>query len=213
MNWLWSWEWFPANLCVWILSVIVVLGCIWLIITIIKEIIDAIFDQETNMSNISKELIEQYRTTLLPLVSKILLTQDFEGQGASDRAEFEQDCNEILDLAISALNPTGDLISREALKDQFRNLFDLKFLPVLQEMLLGIIDNAPAVQQNWRFYYDHGYAQAKRDFERPQGEWVVYGKQGDIPITDRCTNCNYEMKWYKTKYNFCPQCGADMQKG
>lgn len=39
-SWLWSWEWFPANLCVWILSVIVVLGCIWLIITIIKEIID-----------------------------------------------------------------------------------------------------------------------------------------------------------------------------
>lgn len=48
---------------------------------------------------------------------------------------------------------------------------------------------------------------------RPQGEWVVYGKQGDIPITDRCTNCNYEMKWYKTKYNFCPNCGADMEGG
>lgn len=41
-SWLWSWEWFPANLCVWILSVIVLLGCIWLIITIIKEIIDAL---------------------------------------------------------------------------------------------------------------------------------------------------------------------------
>lgn len=39
-SWLWSWEWFPANLCVWILSVIVLLGGIWLIITIIKEIID-----------------------------------------------------------------------------------------------------------------------------------------------------------------------------
>lgn len=43
-SWLWSWEWFPANLCVWILAVIVLLGGIWLIITIIKEIIDAIFD-------------------------------------------------------------------------------------------------------------------------------------------------------------------------
>ena len=47
--------------------------------------------------------------------------------------------------------------------------------------------------------------------ERPKGEWVVYGKQGGIPITDVCSNCQYEMKWYKNKYNFCPHCGADMR--
>lgn len=45
----------------------------------------------------------------------------------------------------------------------------------------------------------------------PQGEWKVYGRQGGIPITDYCTNCKYEMKWYKTKYNFCPNCGAKMR--
>ena len=49
--------------------------------------------------------------------------------------------------------------------------------------------------------------------ERPQGEWKVYGRQGGIPITDYCTNCKYEMMWYKNKYNFCPNCGADMRKG
>lgn len=44
MNGFWTWEWFPANMCVGILSVIVLLGGVWIIITIIKEIIDAIFD-------------------------------------------------------------------------------------------------------------------------------------------------------------------------
>ncbi len=49
--------------------------------------------------------------------------------------------------------------------------------------------------------------------KRPQGEWKVYGKQGGIPITDMCSNCRYEMKWYKDKYNFCPNCGARMSGG
>ena len=49
------------------------------------------------------------------------------------------------------------------------------------------------------YAYNSGYA-----------EWKVYGRQGGIPITDYCTNCKYEMKWYRTKYNFCPKCGAKM---
>ena len=44
MNWLWSWEWFPANLCVGILTIITLLCGIWLIVTIVKQIIDEIFD-------------------------------------------------------------------------------------------------------------------------------------------------------------------------
>ena len=44
MNGFWTWEWFPANLCIGILTVIVVLGSIWLIISIFKAIIDEIFD-------------------------------------------------------------------------------------------------------------------------------------------------------------------------
>lgn len=46
--------------------------------------------------------------------------------------------------------------------------------------------------------------------ERPKGEWKCT-KQGDIPITDRCTNCNYKMKWYRNKHKFCPECGAEMR--
>ena len=47
------------------------------------------------------------------------------------------------------------------------------------------------------------------DEERPKGEWKST-KQGGIPITDRCTNCNYKMKWYTNKHKFCPECGAEM---
>ena len=45
MSWLWTWEWFPANMCIGILSILVVLCGLWLIIAIIREIIDELFGQ------------------------------------------------------------------------------------------------------------------------------------------------------------------------
>lgn len=54
------------------------------------------------------------------------------------------------------------------------------------------------------------FAKYVADNMRPQGQWIVYGRQGGIPITDCCSNCKYEMKWYRNKYNFCPNCGAQM---
>ncbi len=44
MSGFWTWDWFPANMCVGILAIIVLLGGIWLIISFIKGIIDEIFD-------------------------------------------------------------------------------------------------------------------------------------------------------------------------
>ena len=94
----------------------------------------------------------------------------------------------------------NDLISREALKKAIKELSNdnpsyWNTCDVVdREKVLDEIDNAPTV-------------------ERPQGEWKVYGKQGGIPITDMCSNCRYEMKWYKNKYNFCPNCGAKMEGG
>ena len=73
-----------------------------------KDIVRSIIQKKARqkMSKISKELIESFRKIVLPFVSSQLYRANFEGQGAIDRAEFEQDCNEILDLAISALNPS-----------------------------------------------------------------------------------------------------------
>ena len=82
---------------------------------------------------------------------------------------------------------------------------------------LLLIDVAPTVEtftkDDMAGAYNEGYACGSRESERPKGEWKVYGKQGGIPITDMCSNCRYEMKWYKNKYNFCPNCGAKMEGG
>ena len=56
----------------------------------------------------TKERIEIIRQTLIPFVKKELLKNNYEGLGKSDAKEFEKDLNEILDLAIKALDqPSG----------------------------------------------------------------------------------------------------------
>ena len=114
------------------------------------------------MSEISKELIENYRKIVLPFVSNRLYKTNFEGQGEADKTEFEQDFNKILDLAISALNPTGDCISREVLKDiTYINKGNFNTVEGIREW----IDNAPPVEPNDDFYsgYVKGLGDAKSD--------------------------------------------------
>ena len=114
----------------------------------------------------------------------------------------------------------NDLISRSALKKAFEDTVCIEPMPYA--FVKQIIDNAPTADdwhkfsdELWKNAYKEGYKQAiidrKTNFSRPTGEWKVYGRQGEIPITDYCTNCKYEMRWYKNKYNFCPNCGADMR--
>ena len=102
----------------------------------------------------------------------------------------------------------NDLISRDALKLTIEN-FQI-FNPKLSVYdVLKIIDKAPTVEQNWRFYYDHGYAQAKRDFERPQGEWI---KHEDWINEGGCGyECSCCGRTYDYDMNFCGYCGADMR--
>ena len=66
------------------------------------------------------------------------------------------------------------------------------------------------INNGWLVNHDK---ELREKWERPQGEWKVYAHQGGIPIADYCTNCKYEMKWYRNKYNFCPKCGAKMLNG
>lgn len=51
----------------------------------------------------TKERIEIIRQSLIPFVKKELLEINYEGLGNSDAKEFEKDLNEVLDLAIKAL--------------------------------------------------------------------------------------------------------------
>lgn len=51
----------------------------------------------------TRERIEDMREVVLPFVKKRLLETNYEGLGESDAEEFTRDFNEILDLAIKAL--------------------------------------------------------------------------------------------------------------
>lgn len=128
----------------------------------------------------------------------------------------------------------NDLISRSELikaintYDTFACLPDGKLYPVRDlehpEMFETYIhvkdviranDNAPTVEQNWRFYYDHGYAQAKRDFEKPQGEWVLmYCSYGYRYYS--CSICNRAIEVEHGQslkdFPYC-HCGAKMKGG
>jgi hypothetical protein len=51
----------------------------------------------------TRERIEDMREVVLPFVKKRLLETNYEGLGESDAKEFEKEFNEILNLAIKAL--------------------------------------------------------------------------------------------------------------
>lgn len=62
----------------------------------------------------TKERIEIIRQSLIPFAKKQLLEINYDGLGKSDAKEFEKDLNEVLDLAIKALEQQSseDCVSR-----------------------------------------------------------------------------------------------------
>ena len=61
-----------------------------------------------------------------------------------------------------------------------------------------------------RGQYEKGYADAKRDYERPHGEWIVDTEHSITMTFYKCTNCDYFGG--ALHYKYCPKCGADMRK-
>lgn len=48
---------------------------------------------------------------------------------------------------------------------------------------------------------------------RPKGKWIEYWFQENVIAGVKCSNCNsVPMMNLKKKWNFCPNCGADMRK-
>lgn len=107
------------------------------------------------------------------------------------------------------------LIDADTLKEQFTEG------AYTSKGVREVIDNAPTVEENWKFYYEHGYAQAKKDFSRPHGVWIFDGVYRDEnnPFDNDMYHCNLCKRSIMTAcirpedlFPFC-HCGADMRKG
>jgi len=59
--------------------------------------------------------------------------------------------------------------------------------------------------------YQTGYEEAKKEFERPKGEWIVSGYIDTCRgYVAKCSCCKEDTVGGG---NFCPNCGADMREG
>lgn len=84
------------------------------------------------------------------------------------------------------------------------------------------IDNAPTIeaypfeQVQELVKLNQQFAQDIENLKRPQGEWIVE-KDNIFENFRKCSICNEEAEWLdggsQFLSNFCPNCGAEMQKG
>lgn len=97
-------------------------------------------------------------------------------------------------------NPTGDLISREALKKSIcidEPISIDETWEQLYDAVVKAIDNAPTVEP-----------------ERPQGEWITIKSPLSNETIVKCDKCGDEFIGNDVEdYNFCPICGATMKGG
>lgn len=113
-----------------------------------------------------------------------------------------------------------DLISREALKFKWVDIFDSSYGDDCAKMFKKAVDNAPTVditeEQAIDKLHETGWMQ-KHDKEmtaRPTGKWI---KESNGRTTDiyRCSICKRSIMLCKgadlTKYPFC-HCGAKMEE-
>lgn len=74
-----------------------------------------------------KDLINDYRAIVLPVLQNILIKQNFEGRGLSDALEIEKDFNEILRLAEKALDSQWIPVTYRPMTEEEEKEFCEKF--------------------------------------------------------------------------------------
>lgn len=116
----------------------------------------------------------------------------------------------------------GDLISREALKDATKKLYNETLDGIVKfgiEKVYDLISNAPTVEPNQltqdiidKVNVNIGLAQPIKD-ARPQGKWI---KIFENPFTNGyvCSFCGHKIQvteQFLPKVTECEVCGADMR--
>lgn len=111
------------------------------------------------------------------------------------------------------MNNKGDLISREALRNDLITFFPDKCLEgitakTLFKQILTDIDNAPTVTPDKIQAIMSDYLVYRCEPQRPQGEWI-FRKGVTCGGYYKCNKCG-EVE--RAEKNFCPNCGTDMRK-
>lgn len=139
-----------------------------------------------------KVIISDMRECVKPMIASVLLEENFEGMGKTDKAEFETEFEMVLTLAEMAISQSSceDAISRKGLMSlvesearRWGELYDA-------DQMLGDIEDFPSVTPI-----------------REHGEWIKKDKYGN----DYCSKCGHELLMLQQPH-FCPNCGADMRK-
>ena len=120
--------------------------------------------------------------------------------------------------------PQGDLISRNALKKDFKERLAkcdewiekakdketrirASTVKAFIAEVIMTIDNAPTVETKTTYdvnrAYDRGYITAMNAYARPKGEWKI-----EMDVYCICSECNNKEVKFS---NYCPNCGADMR--
>ena len=83
------------------------------------------------------------------------------------------------------------LIDADAFKRRNERLLECDFPYITEETLEELLDDAPTIE------------------ERKKGKWEVCGTFDDFL---RCSCCGYKKPWNEDIFNYCPNCGAEMDK-
>lgn len=131
----------------------------------------------------NKELIEEYRNIVKPFISEKLFKINFEGLGKQDKITFEKDFDEILNLAIEALE--HDYILERRLKH------------LLQSDFIRSFDEVDVHTKE----YKRDIKEA--DKEKTTNISLIAGQNG---IYTGCINCYAHIE-PNPHFKFCPECG------
>lgn len=83
-----------------------------------------------------KDLINDYRAIVLPVLQNILIKKNFEGRGYSDALELEKDFNEILRLAEKALDSQWIPVTYRPMDKEEREIAEREFGKLTDEEAL-----------------------------------------------------------------------------
>lgn len=138
------------------------------------------------------------------------IVECWNAQGVKEIGYQEYALKKCPEIKVKPYNPTGDCISRKALKEEIAS-YEREFAP---DWVLNLINNAPPVEvftlEDMQNNFDAGVDSVIGKYDRPKGEWLEYNATGKKQYM--CSVCSMKEKNPKIA-RYCYWCGAKMKGG